>query len=158
PAPASNHNAGDLNFGKDGMLYISVGDGGCDYANNSGCAGANDASRDKDVLFGKILRITRDGAIPADNPWVGTDSGRCNVNGTTTAAKCREMFAWGLRNPSGSLSAPTIRRRPFTSTTSGRTSGRRLTSRARAPTTAGTAAKVGTTPARATTATMRTPA
>ena len=31
----------------DGYLYISVGDGGCDYLANSGCGGANDASRDR---------------------------------------------------------------------------------------------------------------
>ena len=29
---AGNHNAGDLNVGKDGYLYVSIGDGGCDYA------------------------------------------------------------------------------------------------------------------------------
>jgi glucose/arabinose dehydrogenase len=99
-SPAGNHNAGDLQFGKDGFLYISVGDGGCDYANNSGCAGANDASRDRHVLLGKILRITRDGAIPAGNPYQGANSGRCNVTGITTAGNwCQETFASGLRNP-----------------------------------------------------------
>ena len=36
PSPTGNHNAGDLSFGKDGYLYVSVGDGQCDYAQNSG--------------------------------------------------------------------------------------------------------------------------
>jgi glucose/arabinose dehydrogenase/PKD repeat protein len=94
------HNAGDLHFGKDNLLYISVGDAGCDYAGDSGCAGENDAARDKHVLLGKILRITRDGAIPAGNPYQGANSGRCNVTGSTTAGNwCQETFASGLRNP-----------------------------------------------------------
>jgi glucose/arabinose dehydrogenase len=100
PSPAGNHNAGDLHFGKDGYLYVSVGDGGCDYANDSGCAGQNDAARDQNVLLGKILRITREGDIPATNPYRGTDSARCNTTGRTGAGKkCQETFAWGLRNP-----------------------------------------------------------
>jgi hypothetical protein len=41
----------------DGYLYASIGDGGCDYAGDSGCGGANDASRDRNILNGKILRI-----------------------------------------------------------------------------------------------------
>ena len=99
PSPAGNHNAGDLAFGKDGFLYVTVGDGGCDYA-GGGCAGSNDAARDQHVLLGKILRITRDGAIPSGNPFVGTDSARCNVTGRTDAGKkCEETYAWGLRNP-----------------------------------------------------------
>lgn len=98
PSPAGNHNGGDLQFGKDGYLYISIGDGGCDY-NGGGCAGSNDASRDQNVLLGKVLRITTTGGIPATNPFQGGDSARCNVNGSTTAAKCQETFAWGLRNP-----------------------------------------------------------
>ncbi|MCP9495345.1 MAG: PQQ-dependent sugar dehydrogenase [Pyrinomonadaceae bacterium MAG19_C2-C3] len=99
-SPAGNHNGGDLHFGKDGLLYISVGDGGADYAGDSGGAGANDAARDRHVLLGKILRVTRDGDIPADNPYRGADSGRCNVTGSTTAGNwCQETFASGLRNP-----------------------------------------------------------
>jgi glucose/arabinose dehydrogenase len=99
PSPAGNHNGGDLNFGKDGNLYVSIGDGGCDYKDTSRCAGSNTAARDQFILLGKVLRITRDGGIPPDNPFLGADSGRCNVTGRTAAAKCQETFAWGLRNP-----------------------------------------------------------
>ncbi len=96
---ATNHNAGDLHFGKDGKLYISVGDGGCDHNGTSGCAGNNDAARDTNTLLGKILRINRDGTVPSDNPYIGTNSGRCNVDGRTDKTWCQETFAWGLRNP-----------------------------------------------------------
>ncbi|MDX6676115.1 MAG: hypothetical protein QOE31_167 [Solirubrobacteraceae bacterium] len=100
PSTAGNHNAGDLQFGKDGNLYISVGDGGCDYLTPTNCAGANDASRDRNVLNGKILRITPAGGIPADNPFVSTlGSARCNLTGRTTGTVCQETYAWGLRNP-----------------------------------------------------------
>jgi glucose/sorbosone dehydrogenase len=52
------------------------------------------------VLLGKILRITRDGAIPPTNPFQGADSSTCAATGMTSAGrKCRETFAWGLRNP-----------------------------------------------------------
>jgi len=100
PSPAGNHNAGDLKFGKDGFLYISVGDGGCDYLGDSGCQGANDASRDQHVLLGKILRITKTGGIPASNPFLGADSVRCNTTGRANPGqRCQETFAWGFRNP-----------------------------------------------------------
>lgn len=95
-----NHNAGDLQFGKDGNLYISIGDGGCDYADPSRCGGENDAARDTNMLLGKILRIKPDGTAPSDNPYLGADSDVCRMNGRTTAGrKCRETFASGLRNP-----------------------------------------------------------
>ena len=98
PSFAGNHNAGDLQFGKDGFLYVSVGDGGCDYA-GGGCAGANDASRDRNSLVGKILRITRDGGIPAGNPFTGAGTVRCNTGNGLAGSVCQETFAWGLRNP-----------------------------------------------------------
>lgn len=103
PSPNGNHNGGDVHFGKDGYLYVSVGDGGSDYKNDSGRGGENDASRDTNVLLGKILRVTRDGGIPSDNPYVGTNSARCGIssaNGRTASGKnCKETFARGLRNP-----------------------------------------------------------
>ena len=100
PAPNGNHNGGDLKFGWDRYLYISIGDGGCDYAGDSGCQGRNDASRDQHVLIGKILRITNQGAIPDSNPFQGSGTARCNVTGRTDPGKkCQETFAWGFRNP-----------------------------------------------------------
>lgn len=100
PSPNGNHNAGDVQFGKDGYLYVSVGDGGCYYANRSRCQYENPASREQHILLGKILRITSDGEIPSDNPFIGSDSVRCNTSGHTTSEyKCQETYATGLRNP-----------------------------------------------------------
>lgn len=89
PSPAGNHNAGDLQIGKDGNLYVSIGEGGI-----------ASAARNEHVLTGKILRITRDGDIPPDNPFLGPGTARCNETGSTTPGnKCQETFAWGFRNP-----------------------------------------------------------
>src|SRR6185369_6849026 len=74
---ATNHNGGSLHFGKDGKLYIAVGEN----AN-----GAN--SQTLGNLLGKILRINSDGSIPTDNPFFGTATG---AN--------RAIWAMGLRNP-----------------------------------------------------------
>ncbi len=73
----SIHNAGDMVFGADGKLYISVGDG----ANAGNAQSFNN-------LLGKILRINADGSIPPDNPFF-----------TTATGKNRAIWALGLRNP-----------------------------------------------------------
>jgi len=82
--PFNNHNAGDLEFGPDGYLYIGFGDGG------SGGDPGN-RSQDPKLLLGKMLRIdvNTDQAyvIPSDNPY---------VNNTDTLP---EIWATGLRNP-----------------------------------------------------------
>ena len=117
PSPGGNHNAGDLHFGKDGYLYISIGDGGTDYAGDSGSGGGNDAARDKHVLTGKILRVTSTGGIPPDNPFVGAGTGVCALTGATTAGNhCRETFAWGCAirsasRPIRTLPAPVLSER-----------------------------------------------
>src|SRR5262249_31922341 len=47
-----------------------------------------------------VLRIAKDGSIPPTNPFQTATDDRCNVNGRTTPGhRCRETFAWGLRNP-----------------------------------------------------------
>jgi glucose/arabinose dehydrogenase len=80
---AQNHNGGQLQFGPDGLLYISTGDGGN--------APAGETSRSLRSLLGKILRIdprpqgSRPYRVPSDNPFRGEGRG--------------EIFAYGLRNP-----------------------------------------------------------
>ena len=90
-APGSNHNAGDLQFDRNGRLYVSVGDGGS----------TPDTARRLSTLNGKILRITRNGGIPAGNPYTGPGTEPCKTAGKASSGtlKCQEIFATGLRNP-----------------------------------------------------------
>ena len=89
PSLLSNHNGGDVQFGRDGFLYISVGE-----------SGVPALAQRRNVLAGKILRITADGGIPRSNPFQGELTSRCNVTGRTGGKRtCREIFALGLRNP-----------------------------------------------------------
>ncbi|WP_051336899.1 PQQ-dependent sugar dehydrogenase [Leifsonia aquatica] len=69
----SNHNGGRIAFGPDGMLYVTVGD-----------AGDTDRAQDLSSLGGKILRVTPDGQVPADNPFPGSP-----------------VWSYGHRNPQG---------------------------------------------------------
>ena len=85
PARGGNHNGGDLQFGNDGMLYVSVGDSGRDLNTGEGQNGNGNARR-LDLLNGKILRVTPDGAIPADNPFVGSGSTTCAATGQARSA------------------------------------------------------------------------
>jgi len=105
---AGNHNGGDLHFGPDGYLYISLGDGGAQYD------GSRNSQRiDKDY-FSAILRIdvdklpgnllpnphpanTTNYFVPADNPFIG----RTNFAGVTiNPGNIRtEFYAIGFRNP-----------------------------------------------------------
>ncbi len=95
-----NHNAGDLDVGSDGHLYVTTGDAGRDPRGDSGSGGSNDAARDLSILNGKVLRITLDGQPAPGNPLVAPGSQRCATTGVTSAiALCQEIAAWGLRNP-----------------------------------------------------------
>lgn len=90
-----HHNSGDIEFGKDGLLYVTVGDGGTRRFN---------WPADPGRLLGKIVRLTDDGGIPPGNPYTGADSARCNVDGVPPAGspagtKCQEVLSSGHRNP-----------------------------------------------------------
>jgi glucose/arabinose dehydrogenase len=84
-AANANHNGGQLQFGPDGHLYISLGDGG-------GGGDPLESGQDTEVLLGKILRIDPHPgrapaySIPAGNPFA-SGMGR------------DEAWAYGLRNP-----------------------------------------------------------
>ena len=86
-AQYSNHNGGQVAFGRDGYLYWSLGDGG--HTNDPFKAG-----QDLGTLLGKILRIDVNrtcGAtpycVPSDNPFVRRPGAR------------PEIWLYGLRNP-----------------------------------------------------------
>ncbi len=100
--PQFNHNGGQLAFGPDGYLYISLGDGGA--ANDAGDGhGPTGNGQNTATIHGSIVRIdplppeaapdSRNPAgangqyrIPWDNEFVGTDG-------------IDEIFAYGFRNP-----------------------------------------------------------
>ena len=60
-AASKYHNGGRLRFGPDGMLYVGTGD-----------ARTPERSRDAASPNGALLRLTPDGAVPADNPTPGS--------------------------------------------------------------------------------------
>jgi glucose/arabinose dehydrogenase len=98
-----NHNGGDVEIGNDGYLYIATGDAGRDPRGDSGSAGANDAAQDRSLLNGKILRVNRStGRAAPGNPFTGPGTADCRIRGnapSTPRTICREIFAYGLRNP-----------------------------------------------------------
>ena len=87
--PSGGHNGGCLEFGADGYLYVSTGDGSGPNPPDGLTTGQT-----VDDLLGAILRIDVDRpagdrpySIPKDNPFVGNENAR------------GEIWSYGLRNP-----------------------------------------------------------
>ena len=85
--PEANHNGGGLAFGKDGFLYIGLGDGG----GSGDMHGLIGNGQDTSTRLGKILRIRVDCngsyTVPPNNPFVAQPS------------PTNEIWLYGLRNP-----------------------------------------------------------
>jgi glucose/arabinose dehydrogenase len=104
PQPQANHNGGQIQFGPDGHLYVSTGDGGGanDQGTGHGTCGNGQALA---TLLGKILRLDVHGAAPAGlNPDCGGASADYRVPADNPFAdgpggRCDEVWAYGLRNP-----------------------------------------------------------
>jgi len=91
--PQFNHDGGALAFGPDGLLHVSLGDGGnADDQGGGHSPGGN--GQDTSNVLGSVLRIDVNGTssangqygVPEDNPFVGEEG-------------VDEIYAFGLRNP-----------------------------------------------------------
>ena len=64
-------NASRIVFGRDGMIYMSVGYGDPPQANQGNPDPDRMPPQDPNNLAGKTLRLKDDGTVPPDNPFVG---------------------------------------------------------------------------------------
>lgn len=62
----------------DGTLYVTIGD-----------RGDRPSAQDRSLHNGSIVRVNRDGSVPADNPFIGTQG------------VLPEIWSYGHRNPQG---------------------------------------------------------
>ncbi|MCP1674042.1 glucose/arabinose dehydrogenase [Natronocella acetinitrilica] len=77
------HFGSRMAFDEDGYLYISTGD-----------RGQRDRSQELDNHYGKIIRLTDDGQIPDDNPFLDQRDAQPGI------------YSYGLRNPQGMIRHP----------------------------------------------------
>ena len=101
--PYVNHNGGDILFGPDGYLYVTIGDGGL-------AGDPYENAQDISNLLGKILRLDVDTqssqpyGIPEDNPFAPGGVGQSGVvtdpaqTGDYHPDARPEIFMYGLRN------------------------------------------------------------
>ena len=85
PKVKSNHHFGSrLVFARDGNLFVTLGERNTE----------RQSAQDLGTHLGKIVRITRDGGVPADNPFVGR------------AGALPEIWSLGHRNVQGATLDP----------------------------------------------------
>jgi glucose/arabinose dehydrogenase len=83
PTSSSRHFGSRLAFGPNDTLFITIGD-----------RGQRDRAQDRNDHAGSIIRINRDGSVPADNPFISRDG-------------LDEIWSIGHRNPQGAAINPT---------------------------------------------------
>ena len=76
--PGGRHSGSRLLFGLDGYLYVTTGE-----------RGMRNRAQDLSDLAGKVIRISDNGQVPRDNPFVGQSGVR------------PEIYTYGNRNPQG---------------------------------------------------------
>ena len=81
---SKNHFGSRLVFARDGNLFVTLGERFSE----------RDSAQDLGTHLGKIVRITKDGRVPADNPFVGRESAR------------PEIWSLGHRNVEGATLHP----------------------------------------------------
>lgn len=85
PKIASGHHFGSrLVFARDGRLFVTLGERNKE----------RDSAQDLGTHIGKIVRIEKDGAVPADNPFMGQKGARA------------EIWSYGHRNVQGAALHP----------------------------------------------------
>jgi aldose sugar dehydrogenase len=108
PGLNGNHNGGPILFGPDGNLYVYLGDQGrrgwmqnlpngpfenAPFVDDTYGGPAPDNAH----LSGVVLRLTTDGAAPADNPFFAAGAGI----GGEVGANIQKVFSYGHRNGFG---------------------------------------------------------
>jgi glucose/arabinose dehydrogenase len=83
-APGGNHWGSRLVFGRDGTLFVTLGDR----------FSLRDKAQGLDTHLGKVVRIRPDGTVPPDNPFVGR------------AGALPEIWSYGHRNMQGAALHP----------------------------------------------------
>ncbi|MCU0224627.1 MAG: PQQ-dependent sugar dehydrogenase [Acidobacteria bacterium] len=96
--PETNHNGGQLQFGPDGYLYVSTGDGGGSGDQHGLCGNGQNPG----VLLGKMLRIdvrSLPGSVAPECGGTGSSYRVPPTNPFVGRTGCDEIWALGLRNP-----------------------------------------------------------